>query len=367
MGGAGGGNACPRIAGPDDAARFLVVGHPFDAAGNAATDYEVLALSKAGDVTATGTHFTMGKAADRPIVFTPDGKVGIATQDDGSLGVFRVDATGKVDVLSASFKGAFYADRVVMSEAGDHVWVIDPDFQASGGGIYRVDIGCDDLPVDKGLVLATKSASAIAPIGNGEVVLAAKEVMGSAMGDTAARVTLSPTPSFKAGVDTFGDDQAIISWVTTTHDKKFALVGDNSAFANVPNRVAFLSLGGGGLSVAGVLPMIEDPYAIVASPFDDAAIVVSGFGDAIFVLDYTPAKSPAFALKGKLQYVNGKPQVPGSAVMIERGTLKGRVFVSEVRGLFQVAFKGGGVVNDVGLFDLNGGTESIVEGVGVQP
>jgi len=122
-----------------------------------------------------------------------------------------------------------------------------------------------------------------------------------------------------------------------------------------------------GLAAGGIIPNIEDPFAIAASPFDDAAIVVSGFGDAIFILDYKPTTTPPVSLRGELAYTGGKPQVPGALAMVDRGMLQGHVLISDVRGLYQVAFAPGGVVNDIGIFSLGGGTENIVSGVGVQP
>jgi hypothetical protein len=113
--------------------------------------------------------------------------------------------------------------------------------------------------------------------------------------------------------------------------------------------------------------MLEDPFSLQTSPFDDAAIVVSGFGDAIVVLDYAPATAAPFSVRGKLPYVGGHPQVPGASVMVKRGALQGRVLVADVRGVFQVQFAPKGVVTDLGIVDLAGGTENIVSSIGVQP
>jgi hypothetical protein len=53
--------------------------------------------------------------------------------------------------------------------------------------------------------------------------------------------------------------------------------------------------------------------------------------------------------------------------MVERGALAGRVLVADVRGLFVVQFAQGATVTDIGVFDLGGGTENIVSGVGITP
>jgi hypothetical protein len=365
--GTGGGAACVRAAGPVDAPRFVVIGHPFDAQGNDSPDYEVLSLSPAGVLAQTGTHFAMGTAADSEIVFTPDGKLGFAAQDDGSLGAFRMHDDGQVEVITAAFPASFYASRVVMSPEGDHLLVLDENFPVNGGGVYRVDIGCDDTLTDKGRLFESKSAHGLGFLGGSDVILAAREALGAAPVDTALRITLGAAPKLVAAVDAFGHADAIVSTLTLTRDGKFALIGDNSGFASTPNSVAVIGIDPGGISVTQNLPMIEDPYSLQASPFNDAALVVSGFGDAFFVLDYAPAAAAPFSLRGKLPYVGVHPQVPGASVMVKRGALDGRVLVVEVRGVFQVQFAPQGVVTDLGLFDLAGGIEAIASSIGVQP
>lgn len=346
----------------------MVVGHGFDQQGNKGTDYEVLTLSSQGALTRNGKHFAMGNPTDREIVFTPDGELGFAVQDDGTIGVFRLHADGTVDVLEAHHQGTYYADRVVMSPAGDHFFVVDPDFQASGGGIYRVDIGCDDGLIEKGLVVATKSASDLVSLGADEVVLAAKEVPSVTVGDTVARIDLSEaSPTAKASAHPFVDVDAIVSDLALTHDGKFALIGDNSGFSATPNSVSFIPVTAAGLGTAASVGDLEDPFAIATSPFDDAAIVVSGFGDALFVLGYDPSKAAPFTTKGELTYKTTGPQVPGATTMVGRGTLAGRVMIADVRGVYQAQFAGQGVVTDLDIVDFGGGTENTVSSIGVVP
>ena len=82
-GGAGGGESCHGTLRPADAERFVVVGHPYDANAAPANVYEVLRLSSAGELLRSGSTVSLGRPADRPIVFTPDGALGFAVQDDG--------------------------------------------------------------------------------------------------------------------------------------------------------------------------------------------------------------------------------------------------------------------------------------------
>jgi hypothetical protein len=123
-----------------------------------------------------------------------------------------------------------------------------------------------------------------------------------------------------------------------------------------------------GLTGVQVLTPLEDPYAIVTSPYDDAALVVSGFGNDLHLLSYDPDDGTTpFVDNGPPTYQGGAPQLPGKAVMIERGDLTGRVLLTEYNGVRQVTFRQGGTIVDHGLTTFGGGTESNVGAIGVQP
>lgn len=365
--GVGGGSAaCHADPGPADKDRFVIVGHPYDTQGGPANEYQVLSLSSNGDLAATETFFTMGRPSDRNIVFTPDGELGFAVQDDGTIGVFSIDAAGAVTVVDSAFEGSFYATSLTMSADGTTLYVVDQNFPNNGGGVYRVSIACDGSLTDEGRLFESKSARAWLPLPGGDGLLAARGAFGSTGVAHAHRIGGDP-PALVQSVDVFGDDDAILSWAALTHDGKFALIGDNSGFSGVPNRVGVVGITVGGIAATQVLPDIEDPYSIATSPFDDAALVASGFGDALFVLDYDPAAAEPFSLRGELEYVAGSPQLPGALAMVERGALEGRVFIADVRGLFVVEFQPGAVIEDFGIENLGDGIEDIVVGVGVQP
>jgi hypothetical protein len=170
------------------------------------------------------------------------------------------------------------------------------------------------------------------------------------------------------GVDAFPDDDAIVSSAAITPDGRYALIGDNSAFSGVPNRVAVVAVEAAGLTATQVLSPIEDPYALVASPHGDAALVVSGFGEELIVLGYDPNDlSTPFSIDGPPIYQGGPPGLPGKAVLIDRGDLRGRVLLTEYNGVRQVTFQPGGSVLDHGLTTFGAGMENNVGAIGVQP
>lgn len=364
-------SSCPRAPAAADRVRYVVVSHPYDADGMPEAGYEVLALSADGaELAPTGHAFELGRATSGVMAFTPDGEVGIVAQEDGTLGVVRLGAGGEPSVVHAAFEGSFYAAEVVMTAAGDAAYVLDTQWRDNGGGVYRVAIGCDGALVDKGRVAEAKLPAAWLPVAgaDGAVVVVADDVLDSAMDRDAHLMMWGAQPAVVGSVDVFPDDEAIVGAAAITADGGYVLVGDNSAFSGVPNRVGVAAVGAEGLTAVQVLSPIEDPYAIVASPFDDAAIVVSGFGDAVFALDYDPgAPAAPFAVRGELAYEGAAPQLPGRAVMIERGALTGLVVIAENTGVRRVAFRDGGQIEDLGVTAIAGGLDAIVGAIGLQP
>ncbi len=358
---------CTRLPAPPDRVRKLVVSHPFDASQNPSKDFEVFDLSTSGVITPTGTHFTMGTTNAGRIVFTPDGTVGIVAQDDGSLGVFTFDASGSPHVVAAAYTGSFYASRLVMDPSGARAYVLDDQTRSNGGGIYTIAIGCDGTPTDEGLTEAATLPAGLGLLGGGLAVVAAKDFGSAPSGNDAFLVTWPANPSVLGQANPFGDTQALVSDLAVTEDGLYALIGDNNGFSGIPNRIGIVGIQPSALSSVQVLSPIDDPEAIVASPFDDTLIVTSGFGNAIDVVDSTSGAMPPFSLRGPLTYNGPAPQLPGPAVMVAVGSLEGLALVGENLGVRKVQFAPGSSVTDLGLTTVGSTTAAIVGAIGVQP
>lgn len=357
---------CPRAASSADGVRRVVVSKPYDAAGKASNLWEVLTLGLDGVLTRTGTTFTMGRATSGSLAFTPDGKIGVAALEDGSLGVFQLEDSGAVTVLAQSFKGSFYAGAVAMDPTGARVWVLDGNWPENGGGIYSVLIGCDGTLFDEGLFAEAKLAWAFGLVpGSSEAVVGATLVGDSAPHADAHRIRLGDPMERLASGDAFGDDEAFVASVAVTYDGQYALLSDNNEFSGVGSRVAVVRLDT--QSPVQVLTGLEDPVEVLASPFGDAALVVSGYGNALLKLAYAPTATVPFSKVGALTYVGAKPQLPGDAVLVERGSLTGLVLVVENQGLRRVQFLGGGQLKDLGLTLLGSSYTAIPGALGVQP
>lgn len=366
-----GGTSCGRVLGPDDGPRKIVIGHPYDANGGPAPVWEVLDLSATGTLSKTGKTFQMGRAYAGEIVFTPDGKVGIVVQDDGSLGVMRFEDDGAVTVVHAKFEGSFYAGQVVMDPSGDGAFVLDPNWRNNGGGLYRISIGCDGTLTDLGQVAPAKLPYGMVRLRQvpSIAVLAATDVLDSTTGNNAHLLDVTTsTPALMAGAPAFPDNNAIVSSVALTHDDRFALIADYGE-DSTPNRVAVLAVTDHALAkVQTISGGFIDPFALLTSPFGNAAIIVGGYDDAIFALGYDPnnAATP-FTMNGEIAYVGKAPELPGSAVQIQRGTLKGRFYVSETSAVRQGRFETDGKVTDLGAFPFGTGLENIVGAIGITP
>ena len=374
-GGDGGVNPCPRTPAAADRIRKVVVSHPYDSSAAAANVWEVLDLSTSGTLTRPTVTFSMGRGMDGAVAFTLDGEVGIAVQDDGTLGVFRFAENGTPTVVHAAFEGGFYAGSVVMDPDGTGAWVVDSEWRNIGGGIYRVAIGCDGTLTDVGRVAEAKLPAGLLLLADGRAVVAAYDILDSTAGAGINDVHLLGSlkaPTLTASVSAFptsdgGADEQIVSAAAVTSDGKYALFGDNSEFRDYGStRIAAVEILGGGLRAAQLFDF-NDPVALVASPFGKPLIGVSGYGDAIYVIDYDAQGATPFSVRGELPHTGTGPQLPGAAVMIRRGALEGLVLVAELSGVRQVAFHSDYSVVDLGVLDFGSGYTGMVGSVGVQP
>lgn len=351
-----------RDPGPADGTRRVVVSHPYDADGMKSNVWEVLDLSPAGELGRPGHTFTMGRAFVGEVAFTRDGRIGMAAQEDGTVGVFALDDAGVPTVLEAAFAGSFYAERVVVAPTGE-IYVLDTQWRENGGGIYQLEVDCDGHVMDKGLVAASKLPAALAFTAAGDWVLAAVDIASSPAGAD-VHVVKDGGTTVAASADAFADDMQIVGGATLTADGSTFFVGDTSQFGSEPNRIAVVPVTGAALGTPAMIPDIEDPIALLASPFADKVLVVSGFGDALFELTKT---NDTWASSGELAYQGGKPQLPGGAVMIERGALRGLVLVAENLGVRRVEMGASGTIVDQGLYSLGDGLENTTGAIGVTP
>lgn len=354
---------CARFA-PEATDRKVVVSHPF---GDDPNRYEVLKLSNEGVLARTNVVFEMGRSnLSVPIVFTPDGQIGLAAQEGGTVGVFRLTAGGQVEVLDPGWNGGFYARELTMDPTGTRVFAADANTADNGGGVYEIAIGCDGKLVSRGLVVPGGLAQAMAlfPSNPGRAVLAAGKAFGSAPASNTFLLDVGGAPALKGESDAWGDPDAQISTVGVTFDGKYALVGD--AGISVGDRLSVVNLAT--MKPRQVLST-RAPFAIVTSPWNNAAIVVNGDNaDQISALSYDPSNDTApFTITGAIGSTLPHPLLPGAAVHITRGGLLGRVLVTELLAVRQLQFRSDGTIEDVSQLAWPNDIPEIVGTIGIQP
>ncbi|MDB4970567.1 MAG: hypothetical protein JWN44_6256 [Myxococcales bacterium] len=363
---------CRRAPAPANRVRHVVVTHPFAADGSKDTRLEVLALSQAGTLSKTGKTFDMGNLYDGRIVFTPDGELGFQPQDDGSIGEFRLDASGTPTVLQAAFRGSFYAQRLVMDPSGERLYVIDSDTRDNGGGIISLRIGCDGALGEEGNIAPAQLPYQLVffPGDPTRAVVFAGGILDSTGADDTYLLSWSPTaPKVLGQASAFGNSDAITSSATLTPDGKLALFADHANFSATTGDVAVVRIEGNKLTPLQLLTNLPGNTEVVVSPFENAGIVVlSDTSDAIIGLKYAPTSATTpFTATGPITYKGQKPQLPGVAILLDRGPLRGRVLITEIDGVRQVQFNADGTITDLGLFLVGGDLATSVGAIGVQP
>lgn len=355
---------CPRPLPAADRTRKAVISHPF---GDNPNRYEVLNLATNGNLTRAGVNFEMGRANSFvPIVFTPDGKVGLVAQDSGTIGVFRFESNGRVTVVDPAWSGGFSVRALTMDPNGTRVFAVSADTEENGGGVYEVAIACDGHLQLRGRAVPGGQANAMTflPTNPKKAVLFAGRAFGSEPPTNTFLLDVGATTSVAAKGDSFGDMDAIASSIGVTPDGKYALIGDDSLTAG--NRVAVVALPS---MQPKQLLSTRAPFSIVTSPWNNAAIVVNGDdSDTIEGARYDANNTTApFRLTGPISGPLPGALLPGVAVQVSRGGLKGRVLVAELLAVRQLQFSSAGGVREVSQLDWGKTTENIVGTIGLQP
>jgi hypothetical protein len=357
--------ACVRPMRPATRIRKVVVSHPYSNGDSPKKTYEVLDLHTDGHLVKTGNTFVMGAAGYTPITFTPDGEIGIVIQSDYTLGVFRFDGAGQPQVVDAAMRAGCIPETLVMSPNGDKFYALDPDTATNGGGVYELDIDCSGNITRKGLVVPGGGANALTflPRSRTQAVLTGIKAFDAADGNDTFLLDMRG-PSLIAQGSTFGTTPGIASSMAVTTDGKYGLITDDSLKAG--NRVGVITLSS--MKPRQVLTT-KAPFQIVPSIDNNAALVVNGdSADELSVLSYNPNDDVTpFALAGDIAYTLPRPQLPGAAVQITRGSLKGRVLVAELKAVRQVQFNADGTVTDVSQVVWDETDDGVIGTLGVQP
>lgn len=290
--------------------KVVAVSHPYDASGNQASAWEILHLD-GDDLSAPGLRFQMGRGQGGPIAWAPDGSLGVAVQDDGTLGIF----TRSGEVISAAWSGGIYATHASFDALGERLTVVDGNWANNGGGIYEVAIDCESgAPTLLGKIVESRLGSWLFD----DIYVADAALVPF---DRASGALGTPTPLFDY-------EDAIVGGADRRGELVY--VGDYSAFSGTSNRVAIARVDADGIARAGEV-LVRDPYAIVA--VQGGAVVSSGFADEIVAIN----------AEGELDTLSS--ELPGAAALGPDD----RVLIAEVSRVRVVRLEDGALV-DVGDF-----------------
>jgi hypothetical protein len=345
------GDGCRATRDDWDYDRPVLVSLPYDEDANSADTWAVLTLDRDGELVDDNTRITMGRATSGRVTFTPDGTLALAATERGDVAIYD---TVSGTVVESAWNDGFYAGRVVVEASGEVAWIVDGNWANNGGGLYRVTLDCaTGAPGPAERVVEGKLPADLVWTDAGGLV-AALDLPGAAEGDDLALFDFtSETPSFVAGVDAFGDDDAIVSDVAVAGG--WAVVGDINEFSGYPTRVARVNLSD---MTAETTVDIEDPISMVPFPDGSARVLVaSGYGDALLVLDIETGNTSTVSAS--------RVQLPGALAAVKRGPLAGRVLGSEVGGVRMVDL--GDSVTDLGVTSLGSGLGSLPGAIGVAP
>lgn len=363
-----GGPSCNRVAAAADRTRYVVIARPYDTNGGQANAYEVLSLTSDGTLAqmTPPTLFTLGgRASTGTIAFTPDGKVGyVAFNEGGKIGIFSLADDGTPTVIDPGFAGAAYPGAVVVDASGDTLYIVDQNTRANGGGIYAATIRCDGTLTDRGLVAAARSPVGIAFRGSTAVIGARDLLDRETLGDEVHLANLGATPPVRiAGGDAFGDDDQVMAQFALSADGNTVFIGDNN-FAGV-GRLGIATLTDSSVTFAATITDVFDPGGLAVSPFGDVAIVSAAQANRIFQIDKLGPSSTW--RKVQVTTMNGNPQLPADMVSLDRGMLRGHVWVSENTSIRHVRFTQAGAVEDLGSLAFGSGLQNIPGAIGITP
>jgi hypothetical protein len=341
--------------------QFVVASQPAGPGG--VPSHRLRVLRWAGGALAAVSEFALGDVtADAgALAFTADGAYGVAALKNGTVGVFALDcATGAAAVVAARVAlPDFVAAPTRDATNGDRFWLL------GGAAVFglRIDRNAPGGPavVSEGAYLAARQPAALRflpgpPPARAVLVVAGGEVL---VLDWAARTVLAAGPAFRY-------PQAIVSDACVAAPPPAAgpaaelvmLLLDDDQFGVRPPALAAVRLAGLAAGAAPsvvalqLVPGLNDPAAVVCSPWANAAVLALAEGNALLhVLVGAPAGAAPANITGPLAYKGPAPQLPST--LVAAASVPGLVFAGELSGIRQLVFDAAsGAVADLGLFSF---------------
>ena len=269
------------------------------------------------------------------------GNYGIVALDNGTVSTIDV-SDGGTQLLEVQKDLGVYASAV-WPAGGGTVLIVDENWPENGGGLYRCELDVNLELTEPELLVSSKNGFDIRPYGPGWIY-AAREVDGQ----SGQIHFLNRDGELERSVEMFGDDEAIFSALSLSGGSVY--LADNAEFSSGPNRVARYHLESEEVDQIQVL----DPVALIEGKFAGELLVVSGYGNAIYLWGQQLQE---------IAYEGDSPQLPTSAVRNLNSAGEGKIYITENQGIRAVSAAG----KDAGLVLNGSGTDWISGALGITP
>lgn len=356
---------------------YMVASFPFDEASGG-KKFGIMQWSN-NTISPTGESFQLDKVNEGVVVFFGDnGKYGLIASDRGKVGIFGLQDDGKANVIDADYRPKnCYANNVVVDPTNvNRAYVVDVNVNGGICGL-RIDSTTSEV-TDEGLIIPfTSPLTMLFPTTNDSKDMSGFVVVVSLSG--VASVLNLATNEIKKTLLIFGTanrdgtPDALVSDAVLTADNQYLLVLDNNAITGTMRlSVVAMNWQDGSMKAVQVINKLSDPCAIIASPFNNAAVIASAQGNALIQLKYDPTANVTnpITVIGSIA-TTSKSQLPSAFVAIQ-GTdgIMGRIAVAELSGIRQIQFTVDGSIIDLGLNACGPDDDdsgSIVGAIGAKP
>ena len=225
--------------------------------------------------------FEMGRATMGSVQLASDGTWGAVAQENGSIGLFRINNT-EVDVINPEWfpkyeDSILYATHIWLDPRQDRLWIVDGNLSEKGG-LYVAPIDCNTYTLNTvQQVFTAREGGPLSFVERSDfnTIFVAKSVNNGKQVLTFDRYDLSgPMTAF----DAFPDDEGVYSAIASNGTD--VLIADNNGSSTERNRVVHLDATTG--NVMNTLA-IEDPQSMIIQ--ENWAIIAADSGNALHLYD----------------------------------------------------------------------------------
>jgi hypothetical protein len=364
------GRSCDFSAmGAADKDRVVLLGHPFNAAGQDGTQIRSMTLPASGAIRDDGMRLDIGAKPAR-IAYVPSGDIALVVGSTGAVVSVRADRATDLSVIDrAALPSADYGD-IVMAPDGSSAWIVGSNSDATSG-ISTVRISCDGrLSVDTAAFYAVRLSQSLvfSPDRARAILLGGQTTFAPVDPDDLRMLAISSTGAFSLmrGFDVYHDfiDAGRIG---LSPDGRTLLVPNGSPFSSEGGQIAVIDVDftGGSLVERRRLMNLDDVREAMFS-HDGATALVTRF---------QPGKVEVLTDQGMGFVVSSEISGIGLAdkmVEVARGMLTGRVLLPSVDPnagpqIAMLQIHGPGMVTKLAAFPLGSGSTNIPDAIAVMP